>query len=144
MLNSSILLAGNLFAMKRFDLLLFNLFFSLTFSHNPALQCDCQTISHLYDIRSNIEHYDYLESQCDANKKFPENVLEVLHHCKIKKILLSTLIPCLGKWCAMVAEVMKSQKINIFFMLKNIGKSGSTVVDEVMKSQYMKKCFKLP
>ena len=44
----------------------------------------------------------------------------------------------------MVNEVMKSQKIKIFFMLKSIGKSGSTVVDEVMKSQYMKKCFKLP
>ena len=93
--SNLILLTGNLFATV--GLLLFNLFFSLTFSHNPALKCDCQTISHLNDIRSNIEHYDYLESQCDANKKFPENVLEVLHHCKIKKILLSTLIPCLGK-----------------------------------------------
>ena len=95
--SKALLLTGNLFAIKRVGLLLFNLFLSLTFSHNPALQCDCQTISHLYDIRSNIERYDYLESQCDTNKGFPENVFEVLHHCKIKKILLSTLIPCLGK-----------------------------------------------
>ena len=103
MLVAFYLLVHNLFAMKRFDLLLFNLFFSLTFSHNPALQCDCQTISHLYHIKSNIEHYAYLDSQCDAKKYFPEIVLEVLHHCKIKKILLrkkillSVFIPCLGK-----------------------------------------------
>ena len=92
------ILPGNLFGMKRASLLFISQpFFILLFSHNPALQCDCQTISHLYDIKRNIERYDYLESQCDAKKDFPENVLEVLHHCKIKKILLSTLIPCLGK-----------------------------------------------